>query len=245
MKRFTAVLSIILSALLLTALPAEAQHRPHHGQQQGQNPQGTRGQSMMQGGMMPMMHRMHQQMMQNPMHRARMMTFMLPALADTLGLSEEQAAQINQFNSEAMSQHKAHQRQMMTHRKELMSRFEGDAQPSAEVVREHVMAMAEMRANQHVALYETAQQMREVLTDDQRQMLDNMTPQQHMHQMMSNMPMMEMMQMMRSMHGSMMGNGMMGRGMMPMMQNMPMRQGGMMQQGMRQNMPMHRNRQNQ
>lgn len=223
MKRFTAVLSIILSALLLTALPAEAQHRPHHGQQQGQNPQGMRGQGMMQGGMMqggmmPMMHRMHQQMMQNPMHRARMMTFMLPALADTLGFSEEQTGQINQLMSEAMSRHKEHQQQMMTHRQELMSRFEGDAQPSAEVVREHVMAMAEMRANQQMALYETAQQMREVLTDDQRQMLDDMTPQQHMRQMMTNMSMMDMMQMMQTMHGRQMGGMMQGR-MMQHMQN--------------------------
>ena len=221
MKRFTAALSIVLLFLLLTTLPAEAQHRQHHGQQQNPNPQGMMGQGMMQGGMMPMMHRMHQQMMQNPMHRARMMTFMLPALADTLGLSEEQAVQINQLKSEAMSQHKAHQQQLMTHRKELMSRFEGDAQPSAEVVREHVMAMAEMRANQHVALYETAQQMREVLTDVQRQMLDDMTPQQHMRQMMANMSMMDMMQMMQSMHGGM--GGMQG-GMMQRMQNMPMMQ---------------------
>ena len=235
MKRFTAVLSIFLTFALFTALPAEAQHRQRHGQQQGQNQQGMMGQGMMQGGMMPMMHRMHQQMMQNPMHRARMMAFVLPALADTLELSDQQIAQINQLKSEAMAQHKAHQQQMMTHRQELMGLFESNAQPSTDAVREHVMAMAEMRANQQVALYETAQQMRQVLSDDQRQMLDGMTPQQQMHHMMANMPMMDMMQMMQSMHGGMMGS----------MPGMSMMQGGMMQQGMRQNMPMHRNRPNQ
>jgi len=230
MKRFIAVLSIILPFVLLTAVPAEAQHQQHHRQQGQQGQQGMMadpdsmqggmmGQGMMQRGMMPMMLRMHQQMMQNPMHRARMMTFMLPALADTLGLSEEQTTQINQFKSEAMAQHKEHQQQMMTQRQELMSRFEDDAQPSTDAVREHMIAMAEMRANQQVTLYEAAQQMRRVLTDDQRQMLDDMTPQQHMRQMMANMTMMDMMQMMRAMRGGQMDNMMQGRRNMPMMQN--------------------------
>jgi Spy/CpxP family protein refolding chaperone len=219
MKRFTAALSIVLSALLLTALPAEAQHRHHRGQQQPPNARGMMGPGMMQGGMMP---RMHQQMMQNPMHRAHMMMFMLPAFADTLGLSEEQTAQINELKSQAMSQHKAHRQQMMTHRQELMGLFDSDAQPSTDAIREHVMAMAEMRANQQVARYETGQQMREVLTDEQRQMLDDMAPQQMMHQMMSNMTMMDMMQMMRSMHGGQTGGDMMQGGMMMRrMQNMP------------------------
>lgn len=246
MKRLTAVLSILLSFAFLTTLPANAQ-QPQRGMMMRPDSmmRGPMQGQMMGGGMMQMMRGMHQQMMQNPMHRTSMMTFMLPALADTLGLSEEQTTQLNQLKSEAMAQRQEHQQQMNTHRQELMGLFDGDEQPATEAVREHVMAMAEMRANQQAALYETAQQMRNVLTDAQRQMLDGMTPQQMMHQMMSNMPMMEMMQMMRSMHGGMMGNGMMGRGMMPMMQNMPMRQGGMMQQGMRQNMPMHRNRHNQ
>ena len=229
MKRFTAALSIVLTFALFTALPAEAQHQQHHRQQQSQKQQGQQQQGMMQGmmqgSMIPMMHRMHQQMMQNPMHRARMMTFMLPALADTLGLSDQQVAQIDQLKSTAMSQHKAHRQQMMTQRQQFMGLFEGDARPSTDTVREHVMTMAEMRADQQVALYEAAQQMRQVLTDDQRQMLDGMTPQQQMHQMMANMPMMDMMQMMRTMHGGRMG-GMKQGGMMPgrMMQNKPMMQ---------------------
>jgi hypothetical protein len=220
MRRFTATLAIFLMFAFFTASPAEAQHQQHHRQQQGQKQQGMMGPGMMQGGMMPMMHRMHQQMMQNPMHRARMMTFMLPALADTLGLSDQQVEQINQLKSTAMAQHKEHQQQMMAQRQELIGLFEGDGQPSTEVVREHVTALAEMRANQQVALYEAAQQMHQELTDEQRQMLDGMTPQQQMHQMMANMPMMDMMQMMRTMHGGQMGGMMQGR----MMQNMPMMQ---------------------
>ena len=204
---------------------------------------------MMQGrmgqGMMQMMQGMHQRMMQNPMHRARMMTFMLPILADTLGLSDRQVEQINQLKSEAMTQRREHREQMMARRNELMGLFEEDQEPSAEAVRRHLTAMAEMRAGQQAAMYETAQRMRQVLTGEQRKRLDGLTPQQQMRRMMSQMPMMDMMQMMRSMHGGMMGGGMMQGG---MMQNMPMMQGmhqKMTQQGGMQNMPMQQNGSNQ
>lgn len=185
---------------------------------------------MMQGGMMQMMRGMHQRMMQNPMHRSRMMAFMLPALADTLGLSEQQRDQLQELKDRAMNQRQTHRQQMMADRQEFMGLFE-EGQPSSEQVRRHMMAMTEMRVDQRVTFYEVAQKMRRVLTDEQRQMLDDLTPRQRMRQMMSTMPMTDMMQMMQSMHGSMMGGGMMGS--------------GMMQQGSMKNMPMHQNRQNQ
>lgn len=191
---------------------------------------GRMGQGMMGQGMMRMMQGMHEQMMQNPMHRASMMTFMLPALADTLGLSEQQLEQINQLKSEAMTQRQEHRDQIMTQRKEFMSLFEADEQPAPEAVRQHLTAMAEMRAGRQAAMYETAQEMRQVLTAEQRQTLGSLTHQQKMRQMMSQMPMMDMMQMMRSVHGGMMGPGMMaGYG--------PMRGQMMQQRRMQENVP--------
>jgi Spy/CpxP family protein refolding chaperone len=191
------------------------------------------GQGMMQGDMMqnmPMMMQrmraMHQRMMQNPMHRARMMAFMLPAMADTLGLSEEQTAQLNQLKSEAMAQRKEQMKQVKAHRRQLMALFDEDGQPSADAMRAHLTAMAELQTDQKIALYGTAQEMRQVLTAEQRKTLSSMSMKQRMRQMMANMPMMDMMQMMQSMHG-----GMMGGGMMQMMQDMPMQKGGMMQEG--------------
>lgn len=231
MKRFAAALAILLTFTLLIALPAEAQCGQHHGQQDRPGMM-ARSDSMpgpmmgmMQGGMMRMMQGMHQRMMQSPMHRSRMMTFMLPALADTLGLSKQQRDQLQELKSEAMNQRQTHRQQMMADRKEFMGLF-GEGQPSPKQVRRHMMAMAESRVDQRATFYEVAQQMRQVLTDEQRQMLDDMTPRQRMRQMMSHMPMMDMMQMMQSMHGSMMGGGMMGRGMMQQggMKKMPMQQ---------------------
>lgn len=239
MKRLPVALSILITFALLLAPPAEAQrgqHDGHHdraGMMARSDSMPGPMSGMMQGGMMQMMqgmHKqmmegMHQRMMQNPMHRSRMMAFMLPAVADTLGLSEQQRDQLQGLKTEAMNQHQKHRRQMMADRKELMGLFE-EGQPSSEQVREHMMAMAEMRVDQRTTLYEVAQQMRQVLTNEQRQMLDEMTPGQRMRQMMSHMPMMDMMQMMQSMHGSMMG-------------------GGMMQQGGMKNMPTQKNHQNQ
>lgn len=229
MKRRAASLSILLTVTLLLALPAEAQRKQHHGQKDRPGmmarsdsmPDPMMG--MMQGGMMQRMHGMHQRMMQNPMHRSSMMAFMLPALADTLGLSEEQQSRLQELKSGVMNQREEHRQQMMSHRKEFRGLFE-EGQPSPEQVRQHMMAMAESRVDQRAALYETAHRMRQVLTDDQRQLLDDLPPQQRMRQMMSNMPMMDMMQMMKVMHGSNGGGGMMGGGMQGNMKNMPMHQ---------------------
>lgn len=227
MKRITAVLSILLVLSLFTSAPTLAQQPDQRGMMArpdtmpGMMQDNMMGQGMMQGGMMQMMQGMRQQMMQNPMHRANMMAFMLPALADTLGLSDEQANRLDQLKSEAMAQRQEQHEQMATRRQELMSLFEGEEQPDPAAVRQHLMAMAEQRTEQQAALYETAQAMREVLTDEQRQMLNGMTPQEQMHQMMAKIPMREMMQMMRSMQGGMMGGGMMPQG--NMQQNMPRR----------------------
>ncbi len=190
------------------------------------------GERMMHGGMMQRMRGMHQQMMQSPMHRTSMMAFMLPALADTLGLSDQQKSRLQEMKSEVTAQRQEHRQQMMSERQEFMSLFDDDGSPSTDAVRQHLMTMAEERANQQAALYETAQQMRQVLTDEQRQVLDDMSPQQRMHQMMSRMPMMDMMEMMRTMHGGMMGGGM-------------MQPGSMMKQGGMKNRPGQQSRQNQ
>lgn len=76
------------------------------------------------------------------------------------------------------------------------------------------MAMAELRADQRATLYETGHQMRQVLTDEQRQSLSGMSSHQRMHQMMAHMTVMDMMQMMRVLHGGRMGSRMAPGGMM-------------------------------
>lgn len=177
--------------------------------------------AMKRSGMMPMMqrmHRMHQQMMNNPVQRSAMMALMLPAFADTLGLTDQQERRLQELKSEALAQRRDDRQQKMRNREELTGLFE-EGNPSPEQVRRLVTVMAEQKAGRQAATYETAHQMRQVLTDPQRQMLQGLSHRERMRHVMATMPMMEMMQMMRSMHEGQMRPGMMQGGGMPMMES--------------------------
>lgn len=246
MKRIITLVSLFIGILLFATEPALSQRPGRMAPSDTmRGPEGLRGMmqpGMMQGGMMgqgmmQMMRGMHRQMMQNPMGRATMMAFMLPSLADTLGLSDDQLDQLQRLRNGMMDRQQRHRQQMMSQRQNLQRLFRDDESPSPDALREQMMVMAEAGVNQRVAMYETAQQMRQVLTAQQRERLQGMTPQQRMHQMMSQMPMMDMMRMMRSMHG-MMGQGMRQQGQM-------MNPGIMQQQGMQMNMPRRQQRRNQ
>lgn len=252
MRRPAALPSFLLAAALLIALPAEAQHQKHHGQEEQTGEmarsdtvpgtmQGRMGQPMMGQGMMQMMHgmhrQMHQRMMQNPMHRSAMTAFLLPALADTLGLSGEQTSQIETLKSELVSHLRASREQMATRRQELKSLFEDEGRPAPDQVRQHLEEMASMRADRQARLFEAAERMREVLTEEQQERLEVLSTHDQMHLMMSNMPMMDMMQMMQATPGGQMGGGMMQGGMGPGMMEMH-------PDTLRQQMPRHQHRNN-
>lgn len=223
MTRLTAAVSILLVGVLIVAGDAQAQRRGMMARaDSAQGPQMDMMQDGMMGpNMMAMMQGMQHQMMQNPMHRAHIMAFSLPSLADTLSLSEAQVRELEDMKTDMMAQRQVHREQMQGQRTELMGRFEADASPPAAVVRKHLRAMGELRADHQAAMYSAAQSMRAVLTDEQRQKLDSLSPQQYINQMMARMPMRDMMQMMQSGRGGMMGNcpmqkaPMMGRGMGP------------------------------
>lgn len=216
MTRLTAAVSILLVGLLIVAGDAQAQRRGMMARaDSAQGPQ----MGMMGPNMMAMMQGMQHQMMQNPMQRVHMTAFSLPSLADTLGFSEEQVGRLNELKGTMLSRRQTHRQQIQAQHAEMMKLFEDEAVPSANIVREHLQTMAELRARHQAEVYETSQQMRAVLTDDQRRRLDRLTPQQYMNQMMAHMPMRDMMQLMQFARGGMMGNcsmqgsPMMGRGM--------------------------------
>lgn len=172
---------------------------------------------MMQQGMM----------MQNPLHRATMMAFVLPAMADTLGLSEQQQRQLGELKQRMLQAHRARQQEIRQHQQALQALFQNEQQPDPAALREHLQAIARLEVDDRLAPYETFRQMLQVLNDAQRERLRGMQPHQLMAYMM-RLPMMEMMPMMHMMHGREGMMRMMQGGMMPMMQMM---QGGM---------PMHR-----
>jgi len=225
----------LLLGLTLLTMPALAQQHGHPMMRpdtaRGMMPGGMMGQMgmmpMMQ--MMPCMMGMMQQgmMMQNPLHRATMMAFVLPAMADTLGLSEQQQHQLRTLKQHMLEAHRAHQQEIRQHRQALQALFQNGQQPDPAALREHLQAIARLEVDDRLAPYETFRQMLQVLDDTQRERLRGMQP-RHMMTYMMRLPMMEMMPMMHMMHGGesmmpmMMPGGMMDQmGIMPMMQMMP------------------------
>lgn len=210
---------VALMFMLAWTVPASAQHQ-HQGAdtQQADTTRGMMMQSgmmdMMQGGMMQgdMMGMMRQhmqmmdQMMKDPLRRSAMLVHMLPTMQEPLALSDDQVARMQQSARQFGEQKEAHQKQMMQTKEQLQELLAtGDAAP------DRVRALLEETASHHAQMqalaYETASQMKGVLSAEQRTKLSEMKPMQMHHHMMANMTMMEMMQ---AMHGDMMPGGMQG-----------------------------------
>lgn len=205
MNTFT---TFLIALVLAVTLPASAQHEQHHPQQGSmQQADSTRGMmGVMQGSMMGMMQmhmQMMEQMMQNPLHRAAMLVHVLPTLQEPLNLSEDQVTRLEECAQQFKQQEQVHQNQVMRARQQLELLDSEDAAP--ERVRSLLEEVATHDAQMQALAYETAAQMKRVLSDEQRTKLANMTPMHLHHHMMANMTMMEMMQ------GGMMPSGMMDR----------------------------------
>lgn len=184
---------------------------------------GGMGGPMMGRGMMHMMGRMGRRMMRNPMQQSRMTVYMLPALADTLELTATQARTLEELKSRLMSTQQEVREKISAEREEMRSRFEEDDDPAPDAFREHLRTTADLHVRLRASTYETGQEMRQVLTSEQRAMVDAMAPQERMQLMMSRLSMRDMMRMMNA--GGSMGGGMGADCPMTGMQRMRMRPG--------------------
>lgn len=200
---------VALMFMLAWTVPASAQHQHQRADtQQADTTRGMMMQSgMMQGDMMGMMRQhmqMMDQMMKDPLRRSAMLVHMLPTMQEPLALSDDQVARMQQSARQFGEQKEAHQKQMMQTKEQLQELLAtGDAAP------DRVRALLEETASHHAQMqalaYETASQMKGVLSAEQRTKLSEMKPMQMHHHMMANMTMMEMM---HAMHGDMMPGGM-------------------------------------
>jgi hypothetical protein len=212
-----AAMSFLFALVFMLAwtVPVSAQHQ--HQRADTQQADTTRGMmmrsgmmNMMQGDMMQGMMQQHMQMMdqmmKDPLHRSAMLVHMLPTMQEPLALSDDQVARMKQSAQQFGEQKEAHQKQMMQAKEQLQELLASeDAAP------DRVRALLEESASYHAQMqalaYETASQMKGVLSAEQRTKLSEMKPMQMHHHMMANMTMMEMMQ---AMHGDMMPGGMKG-----------------------------------
>ena len=159
-------------------------------------------------------------MMQDPAHPSVFTAFVLPELQSELALT----TQLKQLKQELLAKGEDFFKQIAARQKELEGLTAAGTSKNAEVKRA-LEEIANLRAQQEFAAYETAGKMKATLTEEQRTKLAALKPFELHHAMMSHMTVGDMTQMMQFMGGdgvmmgrsmmSMMGGGMMGSGRTP------------------------------
>lgn len=162
-------LAVVVTAILfLAGFTANAQM--HHGksQKQGQK-QGMMMQKseMMQGSMMQGM--MGQQM---PMKKYMMTVNMLPRMQSKLSLTQEQTEKLIDLQTAFKKKQVEFKGDMAKKRMELKNLLDQNA--SGNKVRSQIEQCTNIHVNMMVAAYETANKMKSVLSDTQKEQLKNM-----------------------------------------------------------------------
>ena len=137
--------------------------------------QGRMNQSGQQQGMMGPMHQgmMGQQM---PMKKYMMTVNMLPNMQSQLSLSQDQLGELIDMRASFKKQQVDYQADLTKKRMKLRNLLDSDA--SAEEVRSQMQACSETKINMKTAAYETANQMKSVLTKEQQEQMKSMMMQQ-------------------------------------------------------------------
>ncbi|MFW6043900.1 MAG: Spy/CpxP family protein refolding chaperone [Marinilabiliaceae bacterium] len=122
-----------------------------------------------QGMMMPMQGNMMQHM---PMHKHMMMIKMLPNMQDKLSLTNEQANELIDMKA-AFEKEQADMKAELSRRHMELKELLKDEAPAGEVETQ-LKQCADARVEMHVATYKTAQKMKEVLDEEQREKASNL-----------------------------------------------------------------------
>ena len=129
----------------------------------------SEGQMRGRGMMMPM----HGNMMQNmPMHKHMMMIKMLPGMQDKLSLSNDQVNELIDMKATFEKEQADFKAEMSRQHMQLKNLMKDDA--PAEEVEAQLKKCADARVEMHLATYKTAQKMKEVLDDEQREKACNL-----------------------------------------------------------------------
>lgn len=172
---------VIAAVFFLTGFAANAQK--HQGKTQKS---GKEQSMMMQGkGMMHkkmkggMMCSMHQDMMgdkQMPMKKYMKMVHMLPNMQKKLSLSQDQVEKLIDMRASFKKQQVDYKADLVKKRMNLRNMMMNDA--SADDVESQMQACSATKINMKVAAYQTANKMKSVLSDEQKNKLQNMMKQQ-------------------------------------------------------------------
>lgn len=163
MKRVVLVLTVVF---FLAGTAANAQMHQSKSKKSGQQ------QGMMMGNKMCPMHEKMMGSQQMPMQKYRMKIRMLPNMQEKLSLSTEQVEQLIDMQSTFKKQQIDYKADLNKKKMKLHDLLKDDA--SASDLKNQMQAMASTKIDMKVAAYETANEMKSVLTDEQKEKMKNM-----------------------------------------------------------------------
>lgn len=180
MKKMKKLVIIASALLLMMGYTASAQtghdHNNKQDQQQGMMMQKSgMMQGMMGDGMCPMCGQMTGQDM--PMQKYGMMVNHLPNMQQQLSLKNDQVEKLLDLQTGFKKQQLDYQAELRKKQMKLKNLLADNA--SASQVKNQMEACSETKINMKVAAYETAGKMKAVLTNEQKEQLQNMMVQQH------------------------------------------------------------------
>ena len=178
MKRIAMTLGLVL--LLPLAVSAQGEQEGH-GHEMGEQERMHQGMDMHQGMGMHRGMGMHQGMMQGhgmAMMMSRPGPGMLLRLQGTLGLTEDQVAQLESMHAEAHEAMQSHQKAAKEARTRAHEAMAGDT-PDLDAFESAMLEAAEHNARAMVAMAGVHVSAGEVLTDEQRAKLETLTEAMH------------------------------------------------------------------
>lgn len=201
--------ALAFGALLFTGFYATS-----YAQEGGQAPQEGEH-ATMQGMMGGGMQQMHEQMMERPRMQSAMQVRLLPALKDSFSLTDEQVARLEGAKSQYLEEQKSLEKKQSEVQRQIQETFKAE-EPNLGEVQSLLSEQKKLEIEEEMALYRTAAQMKEELSEEQRARFTGLSPQEMHQAAMAHLSMQDMMQMMQGMHGE-----------CPMMENMQMGNMGM------------------
>lgn len=120
-----------------------------------------------------------------PLVRSLFGAFVLPELQAELGLTADEASQLRQQKADLLTKGEDFSRKIAAKERELDAMFSPDTSKGQQV-KLLLEQIAELRAQQHYAIYTAARKMKAVLTEDQRNRLEAMKPEELRHAAMSH-----------------------------------------------------------
>jgi hypothetical protein len=120
-----------------------------------------------------------------PLVRSLFGAFLVPELQAELALTADQASQLKQQKTELLTTGEDFSRKIAAKEKALDALFAPDTSKGQQV-KALLEQIAELRAEQHYAIYASARKMKTVLTDEQRNRLEALKPEEMRHAAMSH-----------------------------------------------------------